>query len=144
MRSRPAPPACHPCGNRGSCAARGQLSLELLAAFAIFLSLLAISYLASMRLASATETRLEIGLANSSFARFTSALDRACSLGDGNVRAVEISGEPASVSSEGGLLIFTAGNFSAQASPACPISIIQANPARNFRVENKDGTLQIS
>ena len=120
------------------------MSLELLAAFAIFLSLLAVSYIASTRLAAAVESRLRLELAASSFARLSSALERACALGGGNVRAVEISGEPALLSEEGGLLIFTAGNFSAQAAYACPISVLQANPAKSFRVENKDGTLEIS
>lgn len=126
------------------CALRGQLSLELLAAFIIFLSLLAASYLASARLASATDSRLRLELANSSFVRLSSALERACALGSGNVRTADVSGEPALLSEQGGLLAFTAGKFSAQALFACPISVLRANPAKSFRIENKDGTLEIS
>lgn len=136
------PPAVPLLASKGK--PKGQLSVELLVAFTIFLSLLAISYAASMRLASATSARLDIELANSSASQLSSAIGSACSLGSGNVRMVEISGKPATLAYDGSSLAFTAGAFTSQIASPCPFLISNPGPSSSFRVENLDGKIEIS
>jgi hypothetical protein len=121
-----------------------QASVETLLAFVIFLSAFAIVYASGSRLASAGQSRLSESLAQSTFDEFSAKLQSACALGSGNVRVVEVKGAPASLSQDGNSIIFTAGAFSSQANSGCPISISGESPLRSFRMENKEGTVEIS
>jgi len=121
-----------------------QASIETLLVFLIFLSAFGIVYAASLRLAAGAQTRLDMSLSQSSFSEFSSKLYSACSLGNGNVREVEVKGKPAALASDGKSIIFHAGNFSASANSSCEISLASSAPASSFRIENKDGVLEIN
>ncbi|MFA5930020.1 MAG: hypothetical protein WC861_04010 [Candidatus Micrarchaeia archaeon] len=137
---------------------RAQASIETLLVFLIFLSAFGIVYAASSRLASASQSRLDTSLSQSSFSDFAAKLQSACSLGSGNVREVEVKGTPATLvlasdgakqaplaqGSAGNSIIFTAGNFSARASSGCEITLAAGAPARSFRIENRDGVVEIT
>ena len=136
---------------------RAQASIETLLVFLIFLSAFGIVYAASSRLASSAQSRLDTSLSQSSFSDFSAKLQSACSLGNGNVREVEVKGKPATLTlvdggteqdapaSDGGSsIIFTAGNFSARANFSCTISLATGVASRSFRIENKDGVLEIN
>jgi len=133
---------------------RAQASIETLLVFLIFLSAFGIVYAASSRLASGAQTRLDTSLSQSSFSDFSAKLQSACSLGNGNVREVEVKGKPATLAlsdeaarlpgSGGSSLIFTTGSFSARANSTCGISLAASSPSRFFRIENKDGMLEIT
>jgi hypothetical protein len=121
-----------------------QASIETLLAFVIFLSAFAIVYASGSRLASAGQSRLAESLAQSSFDEFSGKLQSACALGSGNVRMVEVKGAPASLLQDGNSVVFTAGSFSSRANSSCPASIADESPSRTFRMENKEGTVEIS
>lgn len=123
---------------------RGQLSLESLLLFLIFLSLLGVSLAASSRIGSAAQARLSYEKAASDFRLLSEKTDSACALGNGNVRQLELSGPPAAISAEAGELTFSAGGFSAQHSCPCNISVLRGEPAASFSIENKGGQLEIS
>jgi len=126
------------------CNFRAQASIETLLVFLIFLSAFGIVYAASSRLASAAQARLDTSLSQSSFSEFSAKLQSACSLGNGNVREVEVKGKAATLSAEGNHITFSSGNFSATASSSCEISLSANGPARAFRIENKEGTIEIN
>ncbi len=125
---------------------RAQLSLELLMVFLIFLSLLAISYAAASKAGDVAQRKIAQELSQSSFNGFASALDSACSLGNGNVRIVKIRGEKAAISraSDGASFAFTAGNFTQSANSSCEISILNDEKSDEFAIENKNGKIEIS
>lgn len=120
------------------------MSFEALLLFLVFLTLLAISYAAAGNVGSAAQKKIALALSQSDFADFTARLSQACSLGDGNARVAALRGGKATLSSEGRLLAFSAGNFSATASPACPIELLQAGPSGIFRIKNNGGKIEIS
>ncbi|MFA6214795.1 MAG: hypothetical protein WC717_05995 [Candidatus Micrarchaeia archaeon] len=123
---------------------RAQASIETLLAFLIFLSAFGLVYAAGSRLASASQSRLDLSLSQSSFSEFSSKLASACSLGNGNVRIADVKGKPAALAADGNSVAFTAGNFSATASPPCQISIAASGPSKSFHIENKEGVLEIT
>jgi len=137
---------------------RAQASIETLLVFLIFLSAFGIVYAASSRLASAAQSRLDMSLSKSSFSEFSAKLQSACSLGNGNVREIEVKGKSATLvlaggdteqaalasDSSGGSIIFTAGNFSASANSSCALSLAIDAPSHSFRIENKEGVLEIN
>jgi len=124
---------------------RAQASIEALLVFLIFLSAFGIVYAASSRLASAAQSRLDTSLSQSSFSDFSAKLQSACALGNGNVREVEVKGNAAFLSSPtGNSIVFAAGGFSARANSSCGIALAASAPSRFFRIENKEGTLEIS
>jgi hypothetical protein len=122
----------------------GQLSLETLVIFLLFLTILGISYTAASRLSASTQAATRIALAKSSFAEFSSALSEACSLGNGNVRLVKIREGEAAVSQKGGGYLFSSGAFSAEANSSCEILVLQEEPSANFRIENLEGKIRVS
>ena len=126
------------------CNSRAQASIETLLVFLIFLSAFGIVYAASSRLASAAQSRLDASLSQSSFSDFSAKLQSACSLGNGNVREVEVKGKPALLTAEGNGITFSAGTFSARANSSCEISLSTDSPARSYRIENVNGSLEIS
>ena len=123
-----------------------QASIETLLVFLIFLSAFGIVYAASSRLASSAQSRLDASLSQSAFSEFAAKLQSACSLGNGNAREVPVKGAPASLSQEGGdkSVTFAAGNFIAQANSSCEISLATGAASRSFRIENKDGKIEIT
>ncbi|MFA6907882.1 MAG: hypothetical protein WC263_03570 [Candidatus Micrarchaeia archaeon] len=124
---------------------RAQASIETLLAFIIFLSALGMVYAASTRLAAASQSRLDTSLSQSSFSDFAAKLQSACALGSGNVREVEVKGNAATLASPAGnSVVFTAGKFTSAANSSCEISLATSAPSRSFRIENRDGTLEIS
>ena len=133
---------------------RAQASIETLLVFLIFLSAFGIVYAASSRLAAGAQARLDTSLSQSTFSDFSAKLQSACSLGNGNVREVEVKGKPATLAltdeatllsgSGGSSIIFAAGNFSARANSTCEISLATSSSSRFFRIENNNGTLLIS
>ena len=136
---------------------RAQASIETLLVFLVFLSAFGIAYAAGSRLASASQSRLDTSLSQASFLEFAAKLQSACSLGNGNVREAEVKGKAATLmlaadgaeqasrahGSAGNSIVFTAGNFTAEANSSCEISIADGGPARSFTIENKNGTLEI-
>ena len=124
---------------------RAQASIETLLVFLIFLSAFGIVYAASSRLAASAQARLDASLSQSSFLEFSAKLQSACSLGDGNVREVEVKGKSASLAlTSANSIIFTAGNFSATLNSSCGISLTANEHAWSFNIENENGTLLIS
>ncbi len=137
---------------------RAQASIETLIVFIIFLSAFGIVYAASSRLAAGAQTRLDTSLSQSSFSDFAAKLQSACALGNGNVREVEVKGKPATLAlaedsagqaanapgDAGSSIAFSAGSFSARANSSCGISLRTDSSARSFRIENANGTLEIS
>jgi len=136
---------------------RAQASIETLLVFLVFLSAFGIVYSASSRLAAAAQSRLDISLSQSSFSDFSAKLQSACSLGNGNVRVVEVKGKQATLAlagggpepaarlpgGGGGSITFTSGSFSARANSSCEISLTATSPAQAFKIENNDGVLEI-
>ena len=137
---------------------RAQASIETLLVFLVFLSAFGIVYAASSRLAAGAQARLDESLSQASFLEFAAKLQSACSLGNGNVREAELKGKMATLALADGdsgqaarlvgggrsAISFTAGKFSARANSTCEIEIAASGPARSFRIENRNGTLEIS
>ncbi len=144
----PAAPSCKHGKVSGGRAAfersRGQLSLETLVIFLLFITIFGISYSAASRLGSSTQFAANAALAKSSFAEFSALVSEACSLGEGNVRLVKIRGQPATVSQKEGGYSFSAGAFLAQANSTCEIMVLQGGPSTSFKIENFGGKIQVS
>ncbi len=123
-----------------------QASIETLIVFLIFLSAFAIVYAASSRLAAGAQSHLDKSISQSSFSDFSAKLQSACALGSGNVREVQVKGAPASLSQEAGgkSVTFVAGAFTATANSTCEISLASSEDSHFFRIENKDGVLEIT
>jgi len=122
----------------------GQISLESLLLFLIFLSLLGISLAASGRISAAAQSRIAYEKSASDFQDFAANLKSACVLGNGNVRVVELSGGAARLAAGGKTLGFTAGNFSSQLNSSCELAVLQPATAAEFTIENKGGKIEIS
>lgn len=121
-----------------------QISLESLMAFAIFLSMLALSLAGSMKIAESSNERLGYELGKQAFFEFSAKADAACALGSGNVRTVPLGKSTASLSSNGSEIFFSSGGFSSAFRSSCPV-LLQAGPFSSWlRIENKGGTLEIS
>lgn len=123
---------------------RGQMSFEALLLFLVFLTLLAIAYTAAGNVGSAAQKKTALSLSQSDFNEFSAKMAQACSLGDGNVRIAEMRGNKATLAASGQSVTFSAGNFSATASPACEIVLLQGEPAGFFRIKNTLGKIEIS
>ena len=131
-------------GHIPGAAGRGQLSVETLLVFLIFLMVLGIALFASSRIVAAAQNQEAYALSKSSFEEFSSKLSQACSLGNGNVRRVGINGAPAAVSADGNALEYRAGNFSARLNSSCGISVLRAGAADVFKIDNVEGKIEIS
>jgi hypothetical protein len=123
---------------------RAQLSAEALLLFLVFLTLLAIAYAAAGNVGSAAQRKIAASLSQSDFNDFSSKAAQACSLGNGNVRVVELRGEAATISSEGGSILLSAGNFSQAANVSCETDVLQTEPTKEFTIKNRAGKLEIS
>jgi hypothetical protein len=124
--------------------ARGQLSLETLLVFTIFISLLGISYTATSKVGEIAQKKMVEELAKRSFEDFSAKLSSACSLGNGNIRTAEIRGDAAKIESNGRGVLFSTKSFSSQSNSSCEITVLQAEPASSFTIENKQGKIEIS
>lgn len=123
---------------------KGQISLESLLLFLIFLSLLGVSLAASNRISAAAQSRIAYEKSASDFQGFAANLKSACVLGNGNVRVVELKGGAALLAADGKSLVFAAGNFSSQLNSSCELAVIQPSTATEFTIENKGGKIEIS
>ena len=111
--------------------------------FLIFLSIFAIVLATTSGLGDAAQKRLALDLARSEFEELSSKVAESCSLGNGNVRTVALSGGEASVHVEGRRLYFEKGAFFASRDFRCEITIGKES-ASSFRIENEGGTIEIS
>ncbi len=105
---------------------------------------LGISYFATTRIGAGAQEKVQLTLSKSSFSNLISKIGQCCTLGNGNLRTVEIKGTPASLSSEGKTIHFTTQAFNSTASFSCEIEVLQETPSKSFRVENVDGKIIIS
>jgi len=110
----------------------------------VFLCALGISYTAASRIGAAAQRGIGSSIAQSSFASLSERISEACSLGDGNVRIVELSGGPASLSADGNSYSFSEGSFLASSNSSCEISVLQGQPSGNFTIRNNGGKIEIS
>jgi len=122
----------------------GQLSIETLLILLLFLIVLGISYTAASNIGASAQKSIQTSLSKTSFNEFSAKLSEACSLGNGNVRVVEVKGEAASFSSEGKFYTFSAGAFSAAANSSCEISMLQSLPSKHFTIKNIGGKIEVS
>ena len=123
---------------------QGQMSFEALLLFLVFLTLLAIAYSAAANVGSAAQKKTALSFSQSDFNEFSAKLAQACSLGDGNVRIAKMRGNKAILAAVGQAVTFSAGNFSATTSSACPIALLQGEPSGFFRIKNILGKIEIS
>ena len=110
----------------------------------VFLCALAISYSAASRIGAAAQRGIRSSLAQRSFAELSSKISEACSLGEGNVRTVEVGGGPATLFADGNSYSFSEGGFSFSANCSCAISVLQNQPSGNFTIRNSGGKIEIS
>ncbi|VVC01662.1 Uncharacterised protein [uncultured archaeon] len=122
----------------------GQLSVEALLLFLVFLTLLAIAYAAAGNVGSAAQRKISASLSQADFNDFSSKAAQACMLGNGNVRTTKLRGTAATIFAEGSSVLFSTGNFSATANTSCGTEILQAGPAKEFTIRNRQGMLEIS
>ena len=128
----------------GKAAQKGQVSVETLLVFLIFLMVLGIAYFASSKIAGAAQREEAYALSKNSFGEFSSKLSQACSLGNGNVRKVDVAGAPASIRMEGDALEYSAGNFSAELNSSCEISVADGGASNVFLIRNNGGKIEVS
>jgi hypothetical protein len=112
--------------------------------FAIFLSLLAISLAACLKIAESSQKRLDYEMGKSAFSEFASKAGSACALGSGNVRIVSLQKGEATVSQNGSRVSFSSGGFSSPLALRCPFSLQGSLASSSLRIENNEGTLEIS
>ncbi len=128
----------------GALLASGQVSVETLMVFLIFLILLGIAYTAASKIGTQAQQKISRTISQSSFDEFSSKLEQACTLGNGNVRTIEIKGTPAQISAQENTLYFEAKGFSSSKKIPCQLSILQDMPSSSFTIENIEGTIEIS
>ena len=87
---------------------------------------------------------MDLEAAKSSFSEFSSKLESACSLGNGNVRQVGLAQGQAVISAEGKTATFTASSFAAQANSSCELSVLKTGPSSEFTIRNAGGKIEIS
>lgn len=124
--------------------AKAQASLELLIVFLVFLSALGISLAATSKIGAAVQEKENYNLAAASFRGLSAKIESACAMGNGNIRLAEISGAKAKVSSDGKSIFFSAGSFNSSQNFSCEIASLADSPSSSFRIENKDGAIEIS
>ena len=125
--------------------AKAQISLEALLLFAIFLSMLAIVLAASSQIRGMAQNREDRSVSQQAFNDFSSKLERACALGNGNVRVFTTPGGEAELSQEAnGTILFSMLNVSFSADIPCQIGSMPPAPSNTFTIENKDGTIWVS
>ena len=122
----------------------GQLSIETLLILLLFLIVLGISYAAASRIGASAQKSIQASLSKTSCNEFSSKLSEACALGNGNVRVVEVKGEPATVYSEGKAYTFSAGAFASAANSSCEVSVLQSLSSKHFTITNKGGKIEVS
>ena len=124
--------------------ASGQVSVETLMVFLIFLILLGIAYTAASKIGARAQQKISSTISQNSFDEFSSKLEQACALGNGNIRTIQIRGGPAQIRAQENTLYFEANGFSSGKKINCHISILQDQPSGFFTIQNIDGTIEIS
>ncbi len=122
--------------------AKAQISLEALLLFALFLSILSVALFTSSKIGNMAQNRVNSALARQAFNDFSSKVSSACALGDGNSRSFS-AGSQVALAYEQGRLIFTMLNNSYSLPLACDATTPGA-PSGKFKIENKDGAIEIS
>ncbi|MCX8197701.1 MAG: hypothetical protein N3F07_00690 [Candidatus Micrarchaeota archaeon] len=121
----------------------GQLSMEALLLFVVFLALLGVSLAASSRISSAAQEKISYEKSAADFRLLSQKAESACLLGNGNLRLIVFSGLPPSISADSQTIFFSSGNFSSNISLPCQISIKASFPKPEATIENKNGALEI-
>jgi len=123
---------------------RGQVSIETLLVFLIFLSVLGVAYAAASKIAAGSQERVQRALSEKSFNEFSDKAAQACFLGNGNVRIVEAEGGAANISADGTAVHFESAHFRGSFSTNCISESKAQQPATRIRIENKEGVIEIS
>ena len=124
---------------------KGQISVELLLVFFVFLGLLAIAYSATRSITASVGEKADASLAASSIGDLRSKILSACSFGEGNVRIFTVAGRrQISVSESDGGMTATVGGVSEEIGSDCEISVQAAGAASSLRIENSGGRIIIS
>ncbi|MCX8197427.1 MAG: hypothetical protein N3G80_03890 [Candidatus Micrarchaeota archaeon] len=119
---------------------KGQLSLEALLVFAVFLAALSLSFFAIQKLGQQVLERAAYEAHRYSFISLSAAIDDSCLLGSGNVRRVKMASGGGMLQAEGKNYTFIAENFAASGQSKCPI-ISQGNATGELIIENRGGTI---
>ena len=123
---------------------KGQLSLEFLLIFAIFLSVLGVFLFSFSKVRSQTEYALEEILVSKLANDLSYSINSVCILGDGNVREIEHSAVPGMVISCNETTIsLHLANISEFNELNCKTVCTQAS-GKNIKIENRNGTVFVS
>ena len=124
---------------------RGQLSLEALLLFTIFLSILAVALAASSQIRGMAQRNLDRSLATQAFDDFSEKLGRACALGNGNVRIFSSQIGKVSLARINATAIeFAIGENAYPADIPCEIKDGFPRSADSLTIENADGAIRLS
>lgn len=123
---------------------KAQISVETLLVFLVFLIILGVAYTASTKLGAASQQSIGKALSRETFNELSSKIEEACLLGNGNVRIVQVKGQPVSLSASGRALEFTAPDFSTQKEFSCDIDSVPASAKTAFTIRNENGKIKIS
>lgn len=122
---------------------RGQVSLEFLILFGLFLSMLVIAFGAITRIGKMGEQEIEKKSAELLADDISNAVNNVCILGDGNREEIETRAE-FSISPEGNGLLLKVGNTEIRKSAVCEVIVDGDAFSGSVKVENKDGKVRIS
>jgi len=125
---------------------KAQISVETLLVFLVFLVILGIAYTASTKLGAASQQSIGKALSRETFNELSSKIEEACLLGNGNVRIVQVKGQPMALSASGRTITFNVGEpeFTAQKDFYCDIDPTPASAKTAFTIRNEDGIIKIS
>jgi uncharacterized protein (UPF0333 family) len=122
---------------------RGQVSLEFLILFGLFLSMLVIAFGAITRIGKMGEREIEKRSAELLADDISNAVNNVCILGDGNREEIE-SGTGFSISPQENGFLLKVGNAEIRKSAVCEVIVDGDAFSGRINVENKDGKVRIS
>lgn len=122
---------------------KGQVSLEFLILFGLFLSMLAIAFGAITRIEKMGNEEISARSAELLADDLSNAVDNVCVLGDGNGRTVQTTLKFSVVPEEKGFFL-KVGSNEIRRSALCEIIVEGDSFSGNVSVENKDGKVHIS
>ena len=124
---------------------RGQLSLEFLIVFAVFLAVLLLAVTAISKISYEEERTMERAFGKLALSDISSAANNACVLGDGNVRIVKMPDNVISFSFSGNEISAACGNWTGTWGVKCEVSGNDLRTAGgNVTIENRAGVLYFS
>lgn len=107
--------------------------------------MLAIVLASSSQIRGMAQGRFDKAVSQQAFNDFSSKAERACALGDGNVRVFSTSGGEASIANAGAKsIVFTMLNLSNSLDLPCDFGGLPPSPSSSFTIENKGGTIEIT